>query len=70
MNTDFAGFIFGVNNKYCTDVPSLTDSQQFVDDMFHLLFPVRESINISLSEVANSTGSNETGFKGVTYSII
>jgi serine O-acetyltransferase len=51
MNSDLAGLIFAVNSKYCTDVPSLTESQQFVDEMFHLLFPVTESNNISLREV-------------------
>ena len=51
MITKFAEYLFSVNNKYCCDVPSMTETHKYVDDLVHLLFPIKESKNFSLREI-------------------
>jgi len=51
MNHDFAEILNKVNNSYCTDVPSMVDTHSFVNDLVHLLFPIKENKNISKLEI-------------------
>lgn len=48
---NFAEFLDSINQSYCSDVPSMTDSQEFVDDLVHLLFPIKANKHISKFEI-------------------
>jgi len=48
---DFAEYLDSINKSYCSDVPAMTDTQEFVDDLVHLLFPIRTNKNISRFEI-------------------
>ncbi len=48
---DFAEYLDSINRSYCTDVPSMLDTHLFVDDLIHLLFPVKTNKNISKFEI-------------------
>jgi serine O-acetyltransferase len=48
---DFAEFLDSINQSYCSDVPSMMDSQEFVDDLVHLLFPIKTNKHISKFEI-------------------
>lgn len=50
MNTSFAGFLHSVNSSYCTDVPSMIDTHNFVNDLMILLFPIKGNRKIDLRE--------------------
>ena len=56
MSTEFAEYLHSVNNGYCSDVPSMTETHRFVDDIIHLLFPIKENKNITLREVERNLG--------------
>lgn len=51
MKSDFAEYLFNTNKSYSFDVPSMSQTQQFVDDLIALLFPIRENNDISLREI-------------------
>lgn len=51
MKSDFPEFLFSINNSYCSDVPSMTETHQFVDDIVNLLFPIKENKDISLRDI-------------------
>jgi serine O-acetyltransferase len=51
MKSDFPEFLFNINNSYCSDVPSMTETHQFVDDIVNLLFPIKENKDISLRDI-------------------
>jgi serine O-acetyltransferase len=51
MKSDFAEYLFKTNKSYSFDVPSMSQTQQFVDDIISLLFPIRENNDISLREI-------------------
>ena len=48
---NFAEYLDSINQSYCSDVPSMTESQLFVDDLIHLLFPIKTNKNISRFEI-------------------
>lgn len=48
---DFAEYLDSINQSYCSDVPPMTDTQEFVDDLVHLLFPIKTNKNISRFEI-------------------
>ncbi len=48
---NFAEYLDSINQSYCSDVPSMVDSHEFVDDLIHLLFPVKTNRNISKFEI-------------------
>lgn len=47
----FAEYLDSINKSYCSDVPPMLESQLFVDDLVHLLFPVKINKNISRFEI-------------------
>lgn len=48
---NFAEYLDSINQSYCSDVPPMTDSQVFVDDLIHLLFPIKTNKNITKFEI-------------------
>lgn len=50
MKSTFAEYLNSISNSYCTDVPSMIDTQRFVDDLLVLLFPIRGNRKIDLRE--------------------
>ena len=48
---DFAEYLDSINQSYCSDVPPMLDSHIFVDDLIHLLFPIKVNKNISKFEI-------------------
>jgi hypothetical protein len=48
---NFAEYLDSINRSYCSDVPPMIDSHQFVDDLIHLLFPIKTNKNISRFEI-------------------
>ncbi len=51
MGKKFAEFLYSINSNYCSDVPSMTDTHAYVDDMVYLLFPIKEKNNINLRDI-------------------
>ncbi|MCK4921880.1 MAG: serine acetyltransferase, partial [Bacteroidales bacterium] len=51
MKESFPKFLDSINKSYCSEVPSMIDAHNFVDDLIHLLFPIRINKNISLQEI-------------------
>lgn len=51
MISDFAQYLFSVNKNYCCDVPSMTETHKYVDDLVYLLFPIKESKNLSPRDI-------------------
>ncbi len=52
MKESFAEYLDNINKSYCSDVPSMIESHQFVEDLIFLLFPIKENKNISQREIA------------------
>ncbi len=50
MISKFAEYLHSVNDNYCCDVPSMTETHAYVDDLVHLLFPIKESKNLTLRD--------------------
>ena len=48
---NFAEFLYNVNSKYGSDVPSMTETHAYVDEMVYLLFPIKEKNNINLRDI-------------------
>lgn len=51
MNEKFAQYLDSINKSYCSEVPPMIDTHLFVDDLVHLLFPIKINKNISLQEI-------------------
>ncbi len=51
MKHSFAEILDNINQSYCSDVPSMLDSHEFVDDLIYLLFPIKENKHIHKQEI-------------------
>ncbi|MCF8380916.1 MAG: serine O-acetyltransferase [Bacteroidales bacterium] len=51
MKESFPQYLNSINQSYCSEVPSMVDTHSFVDDLIHLLFPIRINKYISLQEI-------------------
>jgi serine O-acetyltransferase len=47
----FAEDLYRVNDSYCSEVPSMKETQRWVRDLVNLLFPIKENGHISLHEI-------------------
>ncbi len=48
---DFAEDLFRVNDSYCSEVPSMKETQRWVKEMVNLLFPIKVDHDINLDEI-------------------
>lgn len=51
MKQSFAQYLEEINKSYCSEVPSVIETNSFVDDLVNLLFPIRINKNFSLQEI-------------------
>ena len=63
MKSDFAEYLFDINNSYCSDVPSMTETHKFIDDIILLLFPIKENKDISLRDIERKLDRMKLGLK-------
>lgn len=47
----FAHHLSSMNNGYCMEAPSMLKTQAFVDNLVHLLFPIKAGCNIDESNI-------------------
>jgi len=48
---EFTAYLHSINQSYCEEVPSTLRTQQFVDGLVNLLFPIREDRELSENEI-------------------
>ncbi len=51
MINDFAQLIYSTRTDMCCDLPSMVETHKYVDDLIHLLFPLKDNKNLSLRDV-------------------
>ena len=51
MKQSFADILYTKNHSFCTDVPSMIDTHQFVDDILVLLFPIKGNRILNKREI-------------------
>lgn len=51
MKQTFAQYLENINNSYCSEVPSVSETHSFVDDLVNLLFPIRLNKTYSVQEI-------------------
>ena len=51
-NRDFARQLSQYNSRYCGDVPSKELSHQFIENLIHALFPIRQNCAVDEDEIA------------------
>ena len=51
MNTSFLNMLQQIDESYCSQVPPVKQSHQFIDDLVHLLFPVMENRLMKTEEI-------------------
>ena len=51
-NKAFAERISGYNSGYCSDVPSLMQTHEFVDNLIHTLFPIKRNCVVNAEEIS------------------
>jgi len=47
----FAEDLYQVNNSYCSEVPSMKETQRWIKDLVNLLFPIKENRDISFEDI-------------------
>ena len=52
-STSFPDYLYKINQAYCQDVPSVKQSEAFVDSMIDLLFPFRARTTYTTKEIGN-----------------
>jgi serine O-acetyltransferase len=48
---EFAGYLDSINQSYCREVPSMTDTHEFTEELVHVLFPIKENRHINKVEI-------------------
>jgi serine O-acetyltransferase len=51
MNTSFLTMLQQIDKSYCSQVPPVKQSHQFIDDLVNLLFPVMENRNLKTEQI-------------------
>ena len=51
MNISFVEMLQKIDTSYCSDVPTIRDSHTYIDDLVHLMFPIMENQEMSVSEI-------------------
>ena len=69
MKPAFSDLIYKINHKYSLDMPSVVDTQKFVDDMILMLFPFKGNMNINKREIEKSMERMKLRLKELLISI-
>ena len=59
----------GFNSEYCADVPSKDLSQQFIENLIHALFPIRQRCAVDDEEIAIELDRSAVKLRELLYSI-
>ena len=57
------------NSGYCADVPSVELSQQFIENLIHALFPIRQNCAVDEGEIAIELDRSAVKLRELLYSI-
>ena len=66
---DFASRLSQFNSGYCADVPSKDLSQQFIENLIHALFPIRQRCAVDDEEIAIELDRSAVKLRELLYSI-
>ena len=66
---DFANRLSQFNSEYCADVPSKDLSQQFIENLIHALFPIRQRCAVDDEEIAIELDRSAVKLRELLYSI-
>ena len=65
----FAEQLSRFNSKYCMEVPSMTDTHEFTDQLIHTLFPIKRNCMIHAGEIAAELEQSEAMLLALLHSI-
>jgi len=68
-NNAFAGRLSQFNSGYCADVPSMELSRQFIENLIHALFPIRQNCAVNEAEIAIELDRSAVKLRELLYSI-
>jgi serine O-acetyltransferase len=68
-NSSFAGRLSQFNSGYCADVPSMELSRQFIENLIHALFPIRQNCAVDECEIAIELDRSAVKLRELLYSI-
>lgn len=66
---DFAHRLSQFNSGYCTEVPSKERSVQFMENLIHALFPIRQNCAVDVEEIATELDRSAVTLRELLYSI-
>jgi len=66
---DFARRLSQFNSDYCTDVPSKERSVQFIENLIHALFPIRQNCAVDEEEIAIELDRSAVKLRELLHSI-
>ena len=65
----FAKRLSQINNKYCMEVPSMTATHEFTDQLIHTLFPIKRNCMIHAGEITAELELGEGMLLALLHSI-
>ncbi len=68
-NRAFASRLNQFNTGYCADVPSMELSRQFIENLIHALFPLRQNCAMDEGEIAIELDRSAVKLRELLYSI-
>lgn len=68
-NKAFSERVSEFNAGYCTDVPSMVQTHEFVDNLIHTLFPIKRNCIVDAGEIAIELDRCAIKLKELLYSI-
>jgi serine O-acetyltransferase len=66
---DFASRLSKFNSDHCADVPSKELSQQFIDNLIHALFPIRQNCAVDEGEIGIELDRSAVKLRELLHSI-
>ncbi len=71
MNTfqDFARKLSEINKGYCMEVPSMVKTHEFVDNLIHILFPIKSNCKVDEEEIGIEMERCYVKLKELLYSL-
>lgn len=68
-NRTFAERVSEFNSGYCKDVPSMTQTHEFVENLIHTLFPIKRNCVVDAGEIAIEMDRCAIKLRELLYSI-
>ncbi len=65
----FAGRLSQFNSGYCADVPSMEQSQEFLENLIHALFPIRQNCAVEEDQIAIELDRSAVKLRELLYSV-